>query len=60
MSPARHLPAATRATLVGSGAILLWSALTLLVTFVPGVPPFQLVALTFLIGSVVVLLKWYM
>ncbi len=48
------------ATLIGSGAILLWSALTLLVTFVPGVPPFQLVALTFFIGSAVVLVKWYM
>lgn len=48
------------ATFIGSGAVLLWSTLTLLVTFVPGVPPFQLVALTFFIGSVVVLLKWYM
>ena len=54
----RNSPA--RATLVGSGAILLWSALTLLVTFVPGVPPFQLVAVTFFIGSVVVLVKWYL
>jgi drug/metabolite transporter (DMT)-like permease len=49
-----------RATLVGSGAILLWSALTLLVTFVPGVPPFQLVAVTFFLGSVLALVKWYL
>ncbi|MBM3565400.1 MAG: EamA family transporter [Alphaproteobacteria bacterium] len=49
----------TRATLIGSGAILMWSTLTLLVTFIPGVPPFQLVALTFFIGTVVALLKWY-
>lgn len=48
------------ATLIGSGAILLWSALTLLVTFVPGVPPFQLVAITFFIGSVLALVKWYL
>lgn len=47
------------ATLVGSGAIGLWSALTLLVTFVPGVPPFQLVALTFAVGSALMLVKWY-
>ena len=51
------LPA--RATLIGSGAILLWSTLTLLVTFVPGVPPFQLVAVTFFIGSALMLVKWY-
>jgi drug/metabolite transporter (DMT)-like permease len=49
----------TRATLVGAGAILLWSSLTLLVTFVPGVPPFHLVAVTFAIGTLVALLKWY-
>jgi drug/metabolite transporter (DMT)-like permease len=47
------------ATLVGSGAVLLWSTLTLLVTFVPGTPPFQLVALTFAIGSALMLVKWY-
>lgn len=54
------LSAAERpATLIGSGAILLWSTLTLLVTFVSGVPPFQLVALAFAIGSVLMLVKWY-
>ncbi len=47
------------ATLIGAGAILLWSTLTLLVTFVPGVPPFQLVALTFVVGSALMLVKWY-
>ncbi len=52
-------PASRRATLIGSSAILMWSTLTLLVTFVPGVPPFQLVAVTFFIGSVLFLLKWY-
>ena len=52
-------PASRRATLIGSSAILMWSTLTLLVTFIPGVPPFQLVAVTFFIGSVLFLLKWY-
>lgn len=53
-------PTAERsATLIGAGAILLWSTLTLLVTFVPGVPPFQLVALTFAVGSALMLVKWY-
>ena len=47
-----------RATLIGSSAILMWSTLTVLVTFIPGVPPFQLVAVTFFIGSVLFVLKW--
>lgn len=51
---------ARRATLVGSSAIAMWSTLTLLVTFIPGVPPFQLVAVTFFIGSVLALVKWYL
>ncbi|MSO84867.1 MAG: EamA family transporter [Rhodospirillales bacterium] len=54
------MPSIRRATLIGSGAIGLWSTLTLLVTFVPGTPPFQLVAVTFFIGSVLMLVKWYM
>lgn len=49
-----------RATLIGSSAIGMWSTLTLLVTFIPGVPPFQLVAVTFFIGSCLALLKWYL
>ncbi len=52
-------PESRRATLIGSSAILMWSTLTLLVTFIPGVPPFQLVAVTFFIGSCLFLLKWY-
>lgn len=51
---------ARRATSIGSSAILMWSTLTLLVTFVPGVPPFQLVAVTFFIGSVLALVKWHL
>jgi drug/metabolite transporter (DMT)-like permease len=42
----------TRATLIGFTAILLWSTLALLTAGSGAVPPFQLAALTFLIGGV--------
>ncbi|GJD36259.1 aromatic amino acid exporter YddG [Methylobacterium aerolatum] len=42
---------ATRATLVGFGAILLWSLLALFTAASGAVPPFQLAAMTFLIGG---------
>lgn len=42
----------TAATLVGAGAIALWSALAVLTTSAGGLPPFQLTALTFLIGAI--------
>ncbi len=48
-------PAATRAdpaaTLIGCGAILLWSALALLTAASGDIPPFELAALTFAIGG---------
>ena len=57
---AESLAARRRATLIGSSAIGMWSTLTVLVTFIPGVPPFQLVAVTFFIGSCLALVKWYL
>lgn len=42
----------SRATLIGFGAILLWSMLALFTAASGGVPPFQLAAITFLIGGV--------
>ena len=39
------------ATLIGLGAILLWSALALMTAASGSVPPFELAALTFLIGG---------
>jgi drug/metabolite transporter (DMT)-like permease len=41
-----------RATLIGASAILLWSMLALLTTGADGIPPFQLLALTFGIASI--------
>ena len=41
----------TRATLIGFGAILLWALLALFTAASGGVPPFQLAAITFLIGG---------
>ncbi|WP_120496935.1 DMT family transporter [Kiloniella sp. EL199] len=42
----------TRATLIGIVAILLWALLALFTTWAKGVPPFQLLALTFFIAFV--------
>jgi drug/metabolite transporter (DMT)-like permease len=44
------------ATLLGTGAILLWSTLASLTALRGSIPPFQTTALVFLIGSVVVAL----
>ena len=43
--------ASPAATLVGLGAILLWSALALLTASAGAIPPFELAALTFAIGG---------
>lgn len=48
MTTASHDP---RATLVGFGAILLWALLALFTAASGGLPPFQLAAITFLIGG---------
>ena len=40
-----------RATLIGASAILLWSMLALLTTGAQGIPPFELLALTFSVAS---------
>lgn len=42
-----------RATLIGAGAIALWSALAVLTTFAGPVPPFQMTAMTFALGSLI-------
>jgi drug/metabolite transporter (DMT)-like permease len=44
--------AVRRATAVGSGAILLWSTLAVFTTLTTGIPPLQLVAMTFGVGAV--------
>ncbi|MDA8020114.1 MAG: EamA family transporter [Thermoanaerobaculia bacterium] len=41
----------TRATLIGSVAVILWSLLALITTGATGIPPFQLTALSFVVGS---------
>jgi drug/metabolite transporter (DMT)-like permease len=47
-----------RATLVGCGALALWSALALLTTAAGPIPPFQMTAMTFAIATALVLAKW--
>ncbi len=46
------------ATLIGSGAILLWSLLALFTAASGTVPPFQLAAMTFLVGGLVGAASW--
>lgn len=42
-----------RATLIGACAVLLWAVLALLTTLTGAIPPFQLTAMTFLVGGLV-------
>ena len=51
-------PSSTNATLVGSTAILMWSALALLTTLTGEVPPFQLTAMAFSIAAAIGLVFW--
>lgn len=47
------------ATLIGFSAILMWSSLALLTTASGTVPPFQLTAMTFALGSLLGILSWF-
>ena len=47
-----------RATLVGSGAIGLWSTLALVTTLTGAVPPFLMVGLTFSVAALLMAAKW--
>lgn len=51
-------PARLRATLIGGVAVLLWATLALFTTLTEGIPPFQLVALTFGIAFALAIAKW--
>jgi drug/metabolite transporter (DMT)-like permease len=46
------------ATLIGFGAVALWSLLALLTAATGSVPPFQLAAMTFAIGGVLGIVSW--
>ena len=47
-----------RATLIGSGAVLIWGTLAVLTIATGDIPPFQLVALSFATGSILAHAKW--
>jgi len=47
-----------RATLIGSIAILLWASLALLTDFNRSIPTFQLMAMSFFIGFIIIAIKW--
>ncbi len=51
--PERGVPARQRATLIGLGAVLLWSALALLTVLSGRMPPFQLTAICMAVGGCV-------
>jgi drug/metabolite transporter (DMT)-like permease len=48
----------TRATAIGAVAILLWASLALLTTYTGSVPPFETVAISFAVASLLTLGKW--
>jgi len=48
----------TRATLIGSIALLLWATLALLTTISGKIPPFEMVAITFAVAALAALAKW--
>lgn len=48
----------TKATLIGSTAILLWGALALFTAATGSIPPFQLLAMTFSIAFLLGCIKW--
>ena len=50
--------AVTRATLIGSTAVLMWGALALLTTWTGALPPFQLVAMAFAVAFALACAKW--
>ncbi len=50
--------AAFSATLIGLGAVVLWSLLAVLTAATGTVPPFQLAAMTFAIGGAIGVLSW--
>lgn len=47
-----------RGTLIGGVAILMWASLAVLTAWSGGVPPFQLVAIAFLVAFGLALLRW--
>ena len=53
-----HTASARSATIVGLAAIALWSTLATLTAASGGIPPFQLAAVTFLIGAMVGAARW--
>ena len=53
--PADH---ATRGTLIGGVAILMWASLAVLTAWSGGVPPFQMVAIAFSVAFVLAVLRW--
>ncbi|HAE03576.1 MAG TPA: EamA family transporter, partial [Rhodospirillaceae bacterium] len=47
-----------KATLIGFSAIVMWGALAVFTTWTGGIPPFQLVGMTFTIAFLLMLAKW--
>ena len=58
MAPAPVAASSSRATAIGSVAIVLWASLALLATGTGAVPPFQTVAIAFAIAFLLSLGKW--
>ncbi|HVI50734.1 MAG TPA: EamA family transporter [Candidatus Sulfotelmatobacter sp.] len=52
------MSASPRATMIGASALVLWSTLAVMTAWTGKVPPFQLVAMSFAIGSVIAVINW--
>ncbi len=52
------MSSSARATLIGASALLLWGTLAILTIGTGAVPPFQLVAMAFSLGSLIAVVNW--
>jgi drug/metabolite transporter (DMT)-like permease len=52
------MTATTRATLIGCVALFLWSTLAVLASLASAIPPFQMVAMAFLLAALAAPVKW--
>jgi len=48
----------SRATMIGASALLMWSTLAVMTAWTGKVPPFQLVAMSFAMGSIIAVINW--
>jgi len=58
LPPAAGSPTPLKGTLVGTIAVIVWATGGPVITFAPGIPPFQLIAMTFVVFFLTLLPVW--